>query len=167
MTSNNKKKKLIVTSITSLLLILCIAIGILLAPKQRHTTANYHHEKDRFTNKNDIVKVDNDISHFLKADTTEVRSELGSNTCPSGKGLWNMKLVTDLYGYETGMFVLFVVGISSFSFVHMICSISLISYYIIITKKNLIVLIMILEKTIYLLNLIQLIIFTALMLLSI
>ena len=69
--------------------------------------------QSKIQKRKDIIKIDNDISHFLKADTTEVRSE--SNTCPSGKGLWNMKLVTDLYGYETGMFVLFVDGIS-FSF---------------------------------------------------
>ena len=108
MTSNNKKKKLIVvTSIASLLLVLCIAIGISVAPKQSHSTATNNHHKDKFTSTNDIIRIDNDISHFLKADTTEVRSEIGSNTCPSGKGLWNMKLVTDLYGYETGMCVLF------------------------------------------------------------
>jgi len=101
----SKKKKLIITSIASLLLVLCIAIGISLAPKHSPSTATYNHHKDKFTSKNDIIKVDNDISHFLKADTTKVRSELGSNTCPTGKGLWNMKLVTDLYGYETGMFV--------------------------------------------------------------
>jgi len=113
MTSNSKKKKIITTTIASLLIVLCIAIGISLAPKHSSTSTNYNHHKDKFTNSKDIIKIDNDISHFLKADTTEVRSE--SNTCPSGKGLWNMKLVTDLYGYETGMFVLFVDGIS-FSF---------------------------------------------------
>ena len=101
--NNNKKKKLIITSVVSLLLVLCIAIGISLAPKHTHSTATNNHHKDKFTSPGDIVKVDNDISHFLKADTTEVRSEIGSNTCPSGKGLWNMKLITDLYGYETGM----------------------------------------------------------------
>ena len=106
MTSNNKKKKLIITTIASLSIALCIAIGISLAPKYSHSTTNNHH-KDKFTSTNDIIRIDNDISHFLKADTTEVRSEIGSNTCPSGKGLWNMKLVTDLYGYETGMCVLF------------------------------------------------------------
>lgn len=112
MTSNSSKKKLIVTSIVSLSIVLCIAIGISLAPKHSSTSTNYNHQKDKFTNSKDIIKIDNDISHFLKADTTEVRSEIGSNTCPSGKGLWNMKLVTDLYGYETGR-CSFVVGISS------------------------------------------------------
>lgn len=104
--TSSKKKKLIVTSIVSLLLVLSIAIGISLAPKHSHSTATNNHQKDKFTSTNDIIRIDNDISHFLKADTTEVRSELGSNTCPSGKGLWNMKLVTDLYGYETGTLVL-------------------------------------------------------------
>ena len=122
--SNNKKKKLIVTSIASLLIALCIAIGISLAPKHSPSTATNNHHKDKFTNSNDIIKVDNDISHFLKADTTEVRSEFGSNTCPSGKGLWNMKLVTDWYGYETGTFVCWSLWRISFLFifVHMICS---------------------------------------------
>jgi len=110
--TSSKKKKLIITSIVSLSIVLCIAIGISLAPKHSPSTATYNHHKEKFTSKNDIIKVDNDISHFLKADTTEVRSEIGSNTCPSGKGLWNMKLVTDLYGYETGR-CSFVVGISS------------------------------------------------------
>ena len=61
MTSNNKKKKLIVvTSIASLLLVLCIAIGISVAPKQSHSTATNNHHKDKFTSTNDIIKVDND-----------------------------------------------------------------------------------------------------------
>jgi len=111
--TSNKKKNLIITSIVSLLLVLCIAIGISLAPKHSSTSTNYNHHKDKFTSTNDIIRIDNDISHFLKADTTEVRSE--SNTCPSGKELWNMKLVTDLYGYETGTLVL-LSCISSFSF---------------------------------------------------
>ena len=113
--TNKKKKKLIITSVVSLSIVLCIAIGISLAPKHSHSTATNNHHKDKFTNKNDKVKTDDDISHFLKADTTEVRSEFGSNTCPSGKGLWNMKLVTDWYGYETGTLVL-LSCISSFSF---------------------------------------------------
>ena len=105
--STNKKKKLVITSTVSLLIVLCIAIGVSFSPKQKHSATLNDHEKDKFTNTNDIIKVDNDISHFLMADTTEVtstilRSEIGTNNCPSGKGLWNMKLVTDLYGYETG-----------------------------------------------------------------
>lgn len=98
--SSAKKIKLL-TSVVSLLIILCSTIAIVFAPKWRHHS-NY--EKHKFTSEHDNVKVDDDVSHFLVA-TPEIkavsRSQFGANSCPAGKGLWNMVLITDWYGFET------------------------------------------------------------------
>jgi len=103
-----KKKKQLITSIALLILFLCIAIVIIsFATKPRHKDRQ-HYEKDKFTTANYEIKIDNNTSHFLVA-STQVASgapsilsmQRSSNSCQSGQGLWNMKLTTDWYGYET------------------------------------------------------------------
>ena len=93
--SSFTKKKQLITSVLLIVLIIAIVV-ISFVPKSKQ-----HYEKDKFTTTNYEVKVDNDLSHFLIA-TAEVTSTLRStNTCQLGQGLWNMKLTTDWYGYET------------------------------------------------------------------
>jgi len=107
--SFHTKKKKLITSVILLIVLVIAMVVISFVPKQttkRYT--NQHYEKDKFITATNYEIIIDNTSHFLVA-STQVTSgapsilsmQRSSNSCPSGQGLWNMKLTTDWYGYET------------------------------------------------------------------